>query len=117
MLTVLADTQEKPFGCRVCRRRYSRRDLLVRHERTLHTPEQVASAIKKRQSNASDELSPLKQTPSSPSAIGDGDNDEMVVLRKGSPVAAPTKPNVHTVASGHSLIETELPATGLHLTD
>jgi hypothetical protein len=34
------------------------RDLLVRHERTLHSPEEVATAIRKLQSNGIDKLPP-----------------------------------------------------------
>ncbi|KAJ9603158.1 hypothetical protein H2200_012453 [Cladophialophora chaetospira] len=104
------------------------RDLLVRHERTLHSPEQVAAAIRKLQTK--DE----NPTPSSPSASGDDGSDEIVVVRKGSTVPTPTKhdegnsvamppsagSNVAQVASPLVTKDqiSELPSTmGLHLAD
>ncbi len=119
------------------------RDLLVRHERTLHSPEQVAQAIRKLQSNGSDDSSPAKRTSPSPSASEDDEKNETVVVRKASSATTSTKqngyapdlldpalskdPNINqvtdpTVASANSRagsgIVHDLPSTmGLHLAD
>ncbi|KAK7897227.1 hypothetical protein LTR67_005116 [Exophiala xenobiotica] len=90
-------TQEKPFGCRVCRRRYSRRDLLVRHERTLHTPEQLASAIeeegeqptKKRKSQALP--SPVSTSSPSRNSLHELEDDPSLSLGKSCAVGPKTK--------------------------
>ncbi|KAI7782857.1 hypothetical protein LA080_012730 [Diaporthe eres] len=44
------DTQERPYACRYCDRRYSRRDLATRHEKTLHVDQYVAPNRRQQQS-------------------------------------------------------------------
>ncbi|KAI8656120.1 hypothetical protein NCS55_01266500 [Fusarium keratoplasticum] len=39
-------THEKPFACRYCLKSYSRKDLVTRHERTLHAHDQEAQQYK-----------------------------------------------------------------------
>lgn len=86
------------------------RDLLVRHERTLHSPEQVAAAIRRLQGNEPDAPSPsvsnitgdfidshiltlilAKNTPSNTSGSGDEAKDEIIVTRKKPSLTASNK--------------------------
>jgi len=50
-LTVVADTKERPFKCTKCRSTFVRRDLLLRHDRTVHAKDggvPLASDVKRR---------------------------------------------------------------------
>ncbi|KAJ5382257.1 hypothetical protein N7517_000168 [Penicillium concentricum] len=62
-------TLEKPFSCRYCRRKYARRDLVLRHEKTIHKDEYIkgASPIRKNASSAIDSAQRTDDVEGSPS--------------------------------------------------
>lgn len=63
---VVTDTKERPFKCTKCRSTFVRRDLLLRHDRTVHAKDggiPLASDVKRRPNKAADTATPSKPPP------------------------------------------------------
>ncbi|KGQ01312.1 hypothetical protein PAAG_11991 [Paracoccidioides lutzii Pb01] len=49
---ILIDTKVKPYNCRFCERSYGRKDLVVRHEKTLHEEDWIKAQMPSEESTA-----------------------------------------------------------------